>query len=321
MPLSRQGLFYRVSKQAVELLLETYAKERLMRIVCIGCVRFSASVLQKLFELRAEVVGVVTRTASSVNADFTDLGSLARSRGVPILADVNINAPESLTWMAERRPDIVLCCGWSSLLGPAALAVAPQGVIGYHPAELPRNRGRHPLIWALALGLTRTASTFFFMDEGADSGDILSQEAIPIRLDDDAGSLYARMSTTALAQIEDFLPRLQAGTLVRRPQDHFLANTWRKRGKADGRIDFRMDSRTVYNLVRALTRPYVGAHLERGGIESKVWKVREDEAPEHLEPGKVLATRGREALVKCGRGGVWLMEHELLQPLTPGEYL
>ena len=30
------------------------------------------------------------------------------------------------------------------------------GVIGYHPAELPKNRGRHPLIWALVLGLKKT---------------------------------------------------------------------------------------------------------------------------------------------------------------------
>lgn len=36
-----------------------------------------------------------------------------------------------------------------------------MGVLGYHPAKLPQNRGRHPLIWALALGLKKSASTFF----------------------------------------------------------------------------------------------------------------------------------------------------------------
>ena len=49
-------------------------------------------------------------------------------------------------------------------------------VIGFHLAAMPANRGRHPIIWALVLGLQETASTFFFMDEGADSGDIISQE-------------------------------------------------------------------------------------------------------------------------------------------------
>ncbi|MFQ8877714.1 MAG: hypothetical protein ACLR7N_03875 [Roseburia hominis] len=38
-------------------------------------------------------------------------------------------------------------------------------------------------------------------------------------------------------------------------------NVWRKRGKRDGEIDWRMSSRAIYNLVRALTKPYVGAHF------------------------------------------------------------
>ena len=37
-----------------------------------------------------------------------------------------------------------------------------MGVLGFHPSELPKNRGRHPLIWALALGLKKSASTFFY---------------------------------------------------------------------------------------------------------------------------------------------------------------
>ena len=68
-----------------------------------------------------------------------------------------------------------------------------MGVIGYHPAALPKNRGRHPLIWALVLGLKKTASSFFIMDERADSGDVISQEEIIINDDDDASSLYAKM--------------------------------------------------------------------------------------------------------------------------------
>jgi len=64
----------------------------------------------------------------------------------------------------------------SSLLKKELLSLPPNGVLGYHPAKLPQNRGRHPLIWSLVLGLEESASTFYFMDEGADSGDILSQK-------------------------------------------------------------------------------------------------------------------------------------------------
>jgi methionyl-tRNA formyltransferase len=151
------------------------------------------------------------------------------------------------------------------------LGIAPLGVVGFHPSKLPANRGRHPLIWALVLGLKETASTFFFMDEGVDSGDILSQKTIEIFEDDDAGDLYQKVTETALVQLEDFVPYLEEGCYDRVLQDHDKANVWCKRGKKDGRIDWRMSARSIHNLVRGLTKPYVGAHFELNDEEIKVW--------------------------------------------------
>ena len=59
------------------------------------------------------------------------------------------------------RPDIIFCFGWSRLIKEELLKIPKKGVVGYHPAMLPKNRGRHPLIWALALGIKTTGSTFF----------------------------------------------------------------------------------------------------------------------------------------------------------------
>ncbi len=121
--------------------------------------------------------------------------------------------------IADRRPDVVFCFGWSRLLRLPLLRVAPLGVVGFHPADLPANRGRHPLIWALALGLRQTAATFFFMDESADSGDILIQRRFPIESTDDAGTLYEKMTRCALEQINEFVPRLAAGSFLPHPTE------------------------------------------------------------------------------------------------------
>ena len=88
-----------------------------------------------------------------------------------------------------------------------------MGVLGFHPTKLPQNRGRHPIIWSLALGLKKSASTFFFMDEGADSGKILSQKNFEILDSDDAQSLYDKFVNIALLQIENFLPQLKKKNL------------------------------------------------------------------------------------------------------------
>jgi methionyl-tRNA formyltransferase len=294
-----------------------------MRVVFIGCVEFSAAALAPLLRSPdCEIAGVVTRRHSAFNSDFRSLEGMALEAGVPCFPAEGNDQEAMADWIEARRPDVVYCFGWSYLLKARILRAARLGVVGYHPAAIPMNRGRHPVIWALALGLEETASTFFFMDEGADTGDILSQVPVAIAPEDDAGSLYRKLTAAALGQIAGFTPRLKAGTHVRLPQDHSRANSWRKRGKADGQIDWRMPARGVHDLVRALARPYPGAHCLAAGAEVKIWRARPvDGAPRNLEPGKVLSAGPEGILVKCGEGALLILEHEFTAVPAPGSYL
>lgn len=294
-----------------------------MKIAVIGCVQFSQAMTEALESTPGiELAGIVTRRASMVNADFQSLEPIGTRLGVPVLIADGMAQDAMAAWLAARSPQAIFCVGWSSLLKPPMLKAASQGVIGYHPVLLPANRGRHPIIWALALGLAETGSTFFAMDEGADSGDILSQERVPIGPDDDAASLYRRLTETARGQIVRLAADLAAGRAERRPQDPARANAWRKRGPLDGRIDWRMSADAIHNLVRALARPYVGAHCDWQGRACKVWRTQPaGAAAANLEPGKVLARDGHAVVVKCGDAALRLVEHDLDPLPQPGDYL
>lgn len=197
-----------------------------------------------------------------------------------------------------------------------------MGVVGFHPSLLPCNRGRHPIIWALALGLKETGSTFFFMDEGADSGDILSQKIVPIDYEDNAQLLYDKITFLALEQIKEFMPELESGNYQRIKQNHSNANNWRKRGMADGKIDFRMSSRAIYNLVRSLTKPYVGAHILFENENVQIWNVKEMDCNlNNIEPGKVLKIEGKSILIKTYDGAVIIDQHEFNTLPKVGDYL
>ena len=293
-----------------------------MRILFIGTVTFSKKALEKLIEIKANVVGVCTKEKSSFNSDFSDLTPICNEHGIEYKFVDNVNSIENINWIKSLNPDIVFCFGWSSLIKKDLLALAPMGVIGYHPAKLPQNRGRHPLIWALALGLNESASTFFFMKEGADDGDILSQKDFDILENDDAQTLYDKVIDIATLQIEEFVPSLQNKTFQRIHQDDTKANVWRKRGKKDGQIDFRMNTKTIYNLVRALSKPYVGAHLVYGNRDIIIWKVEVmDWIYSNIESGKVLESHNEFVVVKTYDGAVKLLEHEFEYLPKVGEYL
>jgi len=293
-----------------------------MRILFIGAVKLSYHALTTVLEAKGNVVGCITQPDAGINSDYMDISSICKLKGIPLFNTRDVNCTDTMDWVLTMKPDIIFCFGWSRLLKKDLLMLPPLGVVGYHPAELPKNRGRHPLIWALALGLDRTASTFFFMDEGADSGDILSQEPVEIRETDTARDLYERILTTTQRQIRDFLPKLEVGNYIRIPQNHSQANYWRKRYSADGKIDFRMADHSVYNLVRALTHPYVGAHLVYKDKEIKIWRAEVVSCNlNNIEPGKILSQKDSGIVVKCGIGAVWLDCTEFVSMPIVGEYL
>ena len=293
-----------------------------MKIFFIGTVSFSKKALKKLLDLNAEIVGVATKSKSNFNSDHTDLSLVCEKNNIPWKHVKDINAPHILEWIKGLSPDVIFCFGWSSLIKKELLSLTDIGVVGFHPTNLPFNRGRHPIIWALVLGLERSATSFFFMKEGADDGDILSQKLFPIAYEDDASTVYSKMEANALSQIEYFLPKLQSGKYTRIKQDLTPGNLWRKRGIQDGRIDFRMTSNAIYNLVRALTQPYVGAHVDYDGKEIKVWIVVEEKfTANNLEPGKVLEIKQGEILVKTYDGAVRLLKHDFENLPSVNEYL
>ena len=293
-----------------------------MKIVFIGSVEFSAEMLKELILMQANIVGVCTLAESKINADHFDLMKLTNNTGIPSRYASDVNDFEVTKWIKSLLPDVIFCFGWSKLIKKELLMVPQIGVVGFHPTALPANRGRHPLIWALALGLTETASTFFFMDEGADSGQILSQVPIQILPDDNATSLYEKAVATAKMQMREFVPLLTSGNYPRNPQTLSCANVWRKRGKEDGRIDWRMAAETIHNLVRSLAKPYVGAYFDFGELEVKVWRTQTvGFLPLNLEPGKVVDVSNGGPLIKTGIGGIRLIEIEPQIQFTEGQYL
>ncbi|MFI8711549.1 methionyl-tRNA formyltransferase [Brevibacillus brevis] len=296
-----------------------------MKIIFIGSVQFSSLAIQQVLAIKdVDVIGVVTKSKSLINSDFCSLEGIAKQYGIPCLTLDLYSSEKVLEWISSKKPDVVYCFGWSHLLPKELLTIPPLGVIGYHPAELPHNRGRHPIIWTLALGLEKTASTFFFMDEGADSGDILSQVPINVEPSDDAGTLYQKLAESAISQIKEFTHQLSTGTYKRIQQDHSRASYWRKRGKQDGEIDWRMASKSIHDLVRALTRPYIGAHCCFEDREVKIWKtelINEDTVYSSAEPGKVLKVNNGTILIKCGIGSIRILEHEFSRLPEEGCYL
>ncbi|TQP19748.1 formyl transferase [Vibrio cholerae] len=296
----------------------------MMKVGFIGCVDSSRAALETLLGVDGLTVSaVVTRDKSTVNADFCDLTDLCYINGIPIHFEDPKARTESVKFLESFDLDVIFCIGWSYLLDESILTLPRIGVIGFHPASLPLNRGRHPIIWALALGLEETASTFFLMDTGADSGPIANQVHISIEPDDNATSLYEKILRVSKIQLAKLGEDLVNGLLTFEEQEHSQATYWRKRNRKDGMIDFRMSAETIHNLVRALAPPYPGAELVfgQGSIVVKKSMIASESYPLNIEPGKVLDRTCDALLVKtAGTEAIWLFDIEC-GDIAIGDYL
>ncbi len=294
-----------------------------MKILFIGCVESSEILLRTLIENKCSICGVITKKESTYNSDFKDLQPLCLKHDIECIYCEDINSHESIEFAKKVIPDIIYCFGWSQLLKREILSIPFMGAIGFHPAKLPSNKGHHPIIWALALGMKMTAVSFFRLNLKADDGEIVSQSDITIDYEDNASSLYDKIMEVAKTQVIEMTKDLENDCLSVIATKNISENVWRKRMKNDGIIDWRMSSRGIYNLVRALTKPYVGAEFRYKDKMVKVWKVEElmCEGIENIEPGKVIDVKtNTNFYVKAYDNVIHVIECSPIN-LKVGEYL
>lgn len=275
-----------------------------MRNVLVGAVESSRVALEAFGRSGEAPVAVVTLPVDRAgrHSDWVDLRPGAARLGAPVIDAADVNDPGLLDRLRALEPDHVFVIGWSQICRLPFLALPEAGVIGYHPAPLPENRGRAVIPWTILQRRTDTGGTLFWMDDGVDTGDVLAQERFGVDPAETAASLYAKHMQVLTSMLAGVLPALAGGTAPRRPQDHTRATWCARRSAADGLIDWGAPATDVWTLVRAAGRPYPGAFtVDHTGRRLTVWEA-DDRGPGPYWglPGQVQVLEDGGALVQCG---------------------
>jgi phosphoribosylglycinamide formyltransferase-1 len=124
----------------------------------------------------------------------------AEDFGIPTFAVALSNFPDRESWgdaLLEQitvwQPDLVVLSGFMKLLPPRVIDALSPNLINTHPAYLPEFPGAHGVRDALAAGVTQTGASVIVVDNGVDSGPIISQQRVPITADDTEHSLHERI--------------------------------------------------------------------------------------------------------------------------------
>jgi phosphoribosylglycinamide formyltransferase-1 len=90
-------------------------------------------------------------------------------------------------------PDLVVLSGFMKLLPPRVVDALAPSLINTHPAYLPEFPGAHGVRDALAAGVAETGASVIVVDNGVDSGPIISQRRVPVLPGDTENDLHDRI--------------------------------------------------------------------------------------------------------------------------------
>ncbi len=227
------------------------------------------------------------------------MAQTALEAGLPVLF-----GPPTEERVRALRPDLLFSFYYRDMIGESILRLPGLGAFNMHGSLLPKYRGRACVNWAVLMGETETGATLHHMVKSADAGDLVDQERVPILFEDTAQDVALKVADAAVAVLERSWPLLAAGRAPRIPQDPALATTFGRRRPEDGHIDWTWEAKRIYNLVRAVTRPFPGAFTFAGGRKLLVWRCFPEEKdpaiPKTFPCGTVLSTAPLRVLAGNG---------------------
>jgi phosphoribosylglycinamide formyltransferase-1 len=114
----------------------------------------------------------------------------------------------------QYQPDLVVSAGFMRILAAEFVNTFPT--INSHPALLPEFPGAHAVRDALAAGVTVTGTTVHWVDDGVDTGPIITQMEVPVLPNDDEATLHERIKKVErgliVATIALILPTLETNS-------------------------------------------------------------------------------------------------------------
>jgi len=153
----------------------------------------TGSLAQALFDSplsdRADFVGLISDKDSQAleRARAADVDAFH----LPMQGDRSEWDKQIFSLALTLEPDLVVSVGFMRILSPDF--VNRFKVMNTHPALLPDFPGAHAVRDALKAGVTQTGTTVHWVDEGVDTGPIISQRVVPVEPFDTEDSLHERI--------------------------------------------------------------------------------------------------------------------------------
>ncbi|NHX36810.1 MULTISPECIES: methionyl-tRNA formyltransferase [Halolamina] len=250
------------------------------RVVYAGCTESGFDLMQYIHEELVPVDEVLTLTPEQGEqygvAGYFDWSDYCAKEGIKVYTPDKYSLSTADVAHYKNNPgDVMIVHGWQRLIPGEVLSSFRRGALGLHGSAfgLPAGRGRSPMNWSLIEDLDRFLLSVLHLDEGADSGGLVTTKKFDITDRDTIKTMYYKLIVAAQEMFENELRSgLEEGFDVT-PQKG-KATFYPKRRPEDGAINWKDPTKVIDRLIRAVAEPYPGAFTEYEGKRVFFWEAQ-----------------------------------------------
>lgn len=236
-----------------------------LNIAFFGTSNRSVPILNALhnnFNLKLCITKTDRKVGRKQTLEATKVKEWALEHKIDFLEIQSTKGPEQekiLSKLKECKIDLGVVADFSYMIPKSIINEPRLKLINVHFSLLPKYRGACPVQFAIMNGDTKTGVTYFVMNEGMDTGDILQTVPYQLTGHETSAELFEMLFELAADNISNTITGYSEGKLAPHAQDHNQATyTYSKTNpsktfifKEDAQIDWKQPHSTIYNQIRA----------------------------------------------------------------------
>ncbi len=287
-----------------------------VKVGFFGTPDFALEFLNHLYENNAEISFIVTQPASmsgrgkKINPSPVEKWGLEKN--LKVYSPEKVNDPNFQKKIKEQKVDFVIVVAYGNLIDQFIIDYPKFLTINVHASLLPKWRGAAPIQRSILNDDKETGICIMKVEEKLDSGPIIKLEKVKINSDDNAGSLYKKMTLVGLPLLVNTMKDIMSNNYKMILQKEHLSSYAKKIQKIETRIKWQDNAEKINLKVRAFN-PFPGAWTKIKGDNKRV-KILKSEVVKKgtIHRRNLIVGNISDSLeVKCGNGFLKILQLQL----------
>ena len=280
-----------------------------LNLLFMGTPEISAYVFEQMILDGYHFVGLVAQPDHPVGRkgiiEKVPTKVIAEKYDIPVFQPIKIR--KDFSFMDNLKVDLVITLAYGQIVPQGFLDIPRFGCLNLHGSLLPKLRGASPVQTALINNEKVTGVTLMEMVAAMDAGRMYGKKEVVIDEEDNATSLFKKISEAAKDLVLELLPKYVNGELEGIPQNEEEVTFCSLIKPEQEKLDLSKDILEVYGYIRGLSDE-PGAYLYLDNQKLKIFKAKIANDLVTAEVGTIVQADKRGLLLQCQNGQLAILE-------------